>query len=257
MRKKYGLIGTSLSHSFSKTYFNEKFEKENIQGHEYGLYPISNINELPKLLGDYPELRGLNVTIPYKESVIPFLDELDETAKAVGAVNCIWISPPASNLRSPFLKGYNTDVFGFRQSIKPFLETQHERALILGTGGASKAVYHVLKEIGIDCYFVTRNKSGNNERNLFDYSELNEYIINAFKLIINTTPLGMYPDVDQSPEIPYQQLTSSHLLYDLIYNPSETEFLKKGKEQKASVVNGLSMLKQQAEEAWRIWNKAE
>jgi shikimate dehydrogenase len=253
MQKKYGLIGYPLSHSFSKAYFTEKFEKESRIDCEYELYPLGAIEQLPQLIKDNPELCGLNVTIPYKEQVIPFLDELDETAKIVGAVNCIKIS--ASGLRPPFLKGYNTDVYGFRQSIKPFLETQHERALILGTGGASKAVHHVLKEIGIDCYFVTRDKSSAKSDKAFSYDELNEYIMNAFKLIINTTPLGMFPDINTAPEIPYQYIASPHLLYDLVYNPAETEFLKKGKAQGASVVNGMSMLKQQAEEAWRIWNK--
>jgi shikimate dehydrogenase len=254
MRKKYGLIGYPLSHSFSKNYFNEKFEKENISDCEYELYPLSNINELPALLKNEPLLCGLNVTIPYKESVLPFLDELDATAKAVGAVNCIKISPPGSHLSSPRLKGYNTDVFGFRQSIKPFLEIRHERALIIGTGGSSKAVHHVLKEIGIDCYFLTRDKSKLKTDKAFEYSELNEYIMKAFRLIINTTPVGMYPEVDSAPGILYEHLAPGHLLYDLVYNPAETEFLKRGKAKGTATVNGLSMLKQQAEEAWRIWN---
>ncbi len=247
----YGLIGYPLSHSFSKKYFTEKFEQEKIVDCQYDLFPIETIDQFPKLIAEHPALRGLNVTIPYKQSVIPFLDELDETAKAVGAVNCI-------KVESRKLIGYNTDVFGFRQSIKPFLETQHERALILGTGGASKAVAYVLKEIGIDCYFVTRNKSNNQQlttNNIFNYSELNEIVMNAFKLIVNASPVGMYPNVNDAPELPYQLITSSHLLYDLVYNPIETEFLKRGKKQNASVVNGLSMLHQQAEEAWKIWNK--
>ena len=203
------------------------------------------------------DLRGLNVTIPYKESVIPFLDELDETAKEIGAVNCIRILDDAAQPSEKRLIGYNTDAFGFRQSIKPFLETQHERALILGTGGASKAVHYVLKTIGIDCYFVTRTKIISNQlitKNEFSYEELNEYVMSAFKLIVNTTPVGMYPNVDEAPAIPYEFLTPSHLLYDLVYNPAETEFLKRGKKMGASTLNGLSMLHQQAEEAWRIWN---
>jgi shikimate dehydrogenase len=256
MVKHYGLIGYPLSHSFSKKYFTEKFEKDNITDCEYHLYPIENISKLPQLIAENTQLCGLNVTIPYKESVIPFLDELDETAKAVGAVNCIKIVNPSS---SHILKGYNTDIFGFRQSIKPFLEIQHERALILGTGGASKAVAFVLKEIGIDCYFVTRDKQKATvpplyADKLFTYEELNEYIINAFKLIINTSPVGMYPNANEAPPIPYQFLQFSHLLYDLVYNPIETEFLKQGKLKGTAVVNGLSMLHLQAEEAWRIWN---
>ena len=171
------------------------------------------------------------------------MDELDETAKKIGAVNCIKITNPSpipmaigTKLPTPFLKGFNTDAFGFRQSIKPFLESHHERALILGTGGASKAVYHVLKEIGIDCFFVTRNKSGENQ---FTYEEVNENMLNAFKLIVNATPLGMFPNVDACPAIPYQFISSSHLLFDLIYNPTETEFLKRGKSHGAAIVNGL------------------
>ena len=170
--KIYGLIGYPLSHSFSKKYFTEKFEKDNISDCEYNLYPIEQINQLPKLIADNPTICGLNVTIPYKESVIPFLDELDDTAKAVGAVNCIKIVS-GSDYKIPRLIGYNTDVFGFRQSIKPFLETQHERALILGTGGVSKAVAFVLKEIGIDRYFVSRTKAPESIDKTFLYEELN------------------------------------------------------------------------------------
>ena len=248
MSKLYGLIGYPLTHSFSEKYFTEKFAKETISDSEYNLFPLQTIGQLTQLIKDNPRLSGLNVTIPFKESVIPFLDELDETAKKVGAVNCI-------KVESGKLKGYNTDVYGFKQSIKPFLENHHERALILGTGGASKAVYHVLKEIGIDCYFVSRDKSTATLKNVFDYEELNEYIFNAFKLIVNTTPVGMFPDINHAPKIPFERITSSHLLYDLVYNPMETEFLKRGKEKGALTVNGLSMLHQQAEEAWRIWNK--
>lgn len=253
MTNSYGLIGYPLSHSFSKKYFTEKFEKENISDSEYHAFPIEKIELLPQLIKDNPSLRGLSVTIPYKESVIPFLDELDATAKKIGAVNCIKITNTTthSQLPTPHFKGYNTDAFGFRQSIKPFLESQHERALILGTGGASKAVEYVLKEIGINCFFVTRNKTAENQ---FTYDEVNENMLNAFKLIINATPLGMFPNVDACPAIPYQYLSPSHLLYDLVYNPTETEFLKQGKLKGASIVNGFSMLQHQAEEAWRIWN---
>lgn len=280
--QQYGLIGYPLSHSFSKKYFTEKFEKEAVINCEYNLYPIENIEQLLQLITENQHLQGLNVTIPYKETVIPYLHELDDTAKAVGAVNCIKfgvrnsefrekVPKPNSNEQSNvgksqilnpkslILKGYNTDIFGFRQSIKPFLEIHHERALILGTGGASKAVVHVLQEIGIDCYFVTRNKSTANvpkayANKLFTYNEINEYIINAFKLIINTTPLGMYPQVNAAPPLPYHLLQPTHLLYDLVYNPTETEFLKQGKQQNTATVNGLSMLHIQAEEAWRVWN---
>ncbi len=259
MNKKFGLIGYPLSHSFSEKYFIEKFERENIPDCKYNLYPIEKIEQLSQLLADNPELCGLNVTIPYKESIIPFLDELDENAKAVGAVNCIKIVKDTETKASRLI-GFNTDIFGFKQSIKPFLETQHHRALILGAGGGAKAVSFVLKEIGIDCFFVTRSKrAGNVEdqqiENLFSYEELNENIVNAFKLIINASPVGMYPNINEAPALPYRFISHSHLLYDLIYNPNETEFLKRGKSKGASVVNGLSMLHQQAEEAWRIWNK--
>lgn len=256
--RTYGLIGYPLSHSFSKKYFTEKFEKEQLKDHEYHLFPIEKIDEFPDLIRKHPGLWGLNVTIPYKESVIPYLDELDETAKEIGAVNCIRILGDDNGNNSKKLIGYNTDAFGFRQSIKPFLETQHERALILGTGGASKAVHYVLKTIGIDCYFVTRTKIISNQlitKNEFSYEELNEYVMSAFKLIVNTTPVGMYPNIEEAPAIPYELLTPSHLLYDLVYNPEETEFLKRGKKMGASTLNGLSMLHQQAEEAWRIWNQ--
>ncbi len=246
--KQFGLIGFPLTHSFSKNYFSEKFEKENIENCAYELFPIERIELINDLIKQRPNLVGLNVTIPYKESVIPFLHELDATAKAIGAVNCI-------KIENGKLIGYNTDAFGFKQSIKPFLETHHERALILGTGGASKAVYHVLNEIGIDCFFVSRDKSTLKTTKAFNYNELNEHVFNAFKLIVNTSPVGTYPNVSEAPEIPYELLTPNHLLYDLVYNPTETEFLKRGKQQGATAINGLSMLHQQAEEAWRIWHK--
>jgi shikimate dehydrogenase len=246
--KQFGLIGFPLTHSFSKNYFSEKFEKEKIENCAYELYPIEHIESINDLIKQHPNLAGLNVTIPYKESVIPFLHELDATAKAIGAVNCI-------KIENGKLIGYNTDAFGFKQSIKPFLETHHERALILGTGGASKAVFHVLNEIGIDCFFVSRDKSTLKTTKAFNYNELNEHVLNAFKLIVNTSPVGTYPNVSEAPEIPYKLLTSNHLLYDLVYNPTETEFLKRGKQQGATAINGLSMLHQQAEEAWRIWSK--
>jgi shikimate dehydrogenase len=255
--KTYGLIGYPLGHSFSKKYFTEKFEKENIKDNIYNLYPIENIHLFPKLINDNSNLLGLNVTIPYKESIITFLDELDATAKGIGAVNCIKILNDEKKIKGVIknkkLIGYNTDAFGFRQSIKPFLEKQHEKALILGTGGASKAVAYVLREIGVNCFFVSRTKS-ETSKNQFIYNELNENIINTFKLIVNSSPVGTYPNIEEAPPIPYQYISSEHLLYDLVYNPEQTEFLKRGKEKGATTVNGLSMLQQQAEEAWRIWN---
>ncbi len=255
-KRGFGLIGKTITHSFSKDYFTNKFEKEEILDCEFNLFPLADVVLLPALLQLNPNIEGLSVTIPYKESVMELLHEQDETARKVGAVNCIKIQRTNAQ---PKLIGYNTDVFGFRQSIKPFLESQHERALILGTGGASKSVEYVLNEIGIDCYFVSRDKASKTNRlpsnRRFEYQELTENYMKAFKLIVNTTPLGMFPDVTSAPAIPYEFLTPSHLLYDLTYNPKETEFLKRGKQQGTSIVNGYSMLKQQAEEAWRIWNK--
>lgn len=246
-QRLFGLIGYPLSHSFSETYFTEKFKRESISDARYQLFPIERIELLPELLKEQPQLKGLNVTIPFKEAVLPFLHQLDPVAEKVKAVNCIRIDEGR-------LTGFNTDVFGFKQSIKPFLESHHERALIFGTGGASKAVVHVLEEIGIDCYFVTRDKQTLQGKKGFDYEELNEYVLNAFKLLVNTTPVGMYPTISEFLPLPYEFIGPSHLVYDLIYNPEQTELLKKAKQQGATTLNGLSMLKQQAEEAWRIWN---
>lgn len=241
----FGLLGHPLSHSFSRKYFQEKFQQEGITDCEYHLFDIPDLAMLPELLDHNPQIEGFNVTIPYKEAILPYLTQLDETAKAVGAVNTVKVN--GNNLT-----GYNTDVHGFRQSIKPFLEMHHERALILGTGGGAKAVHHVLKQIGIDCRFVSRIAGGKKDH--FNYEDVNRYVIEAFPLIINTTPLGMYPLVDRFPPIPYEHITSKHLLYDLVYNPAETGFLEKGKAQGAVTMNGLSMLYAQADKAWEIWN---
>jgi len=243
--KKYGLIGHPLSHSFSKKYFTEKFEKENIINCSYELFDIENINQFSEILEKTPNLKGLNITIPYKEKIIPFLTEIDETAKAIGAVNTIKI------LNESKLKGYNTDYYGFKKSLKPFLDINHERALIFGTGGASKTVKFVLNELNIDCLLVSRNPKNDNE---ISYNDVNEYVIKYHQIIINTTPIGMFPNTKDYPKFDYKNLTSKHLLYDLIYNPTETEFLKKGKQQGCITLNGLQMLKLQAEKSWRIWN---
>lgn len=245
--KTYGLIGKSLGHSFSKGYFTDKFAKNDIQA-EYKNFELENINLLIDTIKKNETLKGLNVTIPYKEEVLPLLNEIDDTAKAIGAVNTIKIT---QNNRQLNLKGFNTDAFGFKQSIKPFLASQHENALILGTGGASKAVEFVLKEIGINVHFVSRTiKDGN----YLTYDQLNEIAIKHFKLIVNCTPLGTFPNIKDKPSLPYNSITKQHLLYDLIYNPEQTEFLRLGKEKNALTVNGLSMLKHQAEKAWKIWN---
>ena len=243
--KKYGLIGHPLTHSFSKKFFTEKFEKEQLNDCQYDLYDISSINELSTILKNNPELRGLNVTIPYKEIVMGVLDELDEDAKKIGAVNTIKVEKNK-------LIGYNTDYFGFKQSLKPFLEISQERALILGTGGASKAVYHALTSLNINCLFVSRNPKNENE---ISYEDVNEYVIRNHQIIVNTTPVGTYPNINEKPNIDYTQITAKHLLYDLVYNPTETQFLKEGKQQGAIVLNGLQMLQLQAEKAWEIWNK--
>lgn len=244
----FGLIGKSLSHSFSKSYLEEKFIKENKIDFLYSNFDLENLDTFPELVLKH-HLSGLNVTKPYKESIIPFLNELEITAKEIGAVNCIKITWENNQ---PFLKGYNTDYYGFAQSIKPFLEPIHQRALILGTGGASKAIAYALKNVGIEVYYVTSGEK--KAANYFNYNELNEHVLNAFKLIVNCTPLGMYPKADACPDIPFEFLTSEHLLYDLIYNPEETLFLQKGKAQGAVTINGLNMLKLQADKAWEIWH---
>ena len=243
-----GLIGKSLSHSFSKSYLEEKFIKENKSDFLYTNFDLENLDTFSELVLKH-RLSGLNVTKPYKESIIPFLNELDVTAKEIGAVNCIKITWEND---TPYLKGYNTDYYGFAQSIKPFLEPIHQKALILGTGGASKAIAYALKNVGVDFYYVTTGEK--KAANYFHYSELNEYVLNAFKLIVNCTPLGMYPKAEVFPDIPFQYLTAEHLLYDLIYNPEETLFLQRGKAQGAITINGLNMLKLQADKAWEIWH---
>lgn len=245
--KTYGLLGKSLTHSFSKKYFSDKFSKLGIDDCQYINLEIESIEDLPKILNQ-ENLTGFNVTIPYKIEIIPYLDELDEVASKVGAVNTVSIEQRNGKKH---LKGYNTDAFGFHQMIKPFLLSHHEHALILGTGGASKSVEYVLKQYGIDVRFATRQATKENQLN---WKDINENVIHYHQLIVNTTPLGMFPDVDQKPDLPYLAATKDHLLIDLIYNPSETEFMRLGKSQGAVVLNGQTMLQQQAEKAWEIWN---
>ncbi len=244
--KQYGLIGHTLSHSFSKKYFEEKFEKENITDSAYELYDIKNIDLFPEILKGSPNLKGLNVTIPYKELILPFLSDIDATANKIGAINTIKINDNGNTL-----KGYNTDYYGFKKSLKPFLDINHERALIFGTGGAAKTVKYVLNELNIKCLSVSRNPKNDDE---ISYNDINEYVIKHHQIIINTTPMGMFPNIADYPEFDYSNLTTKHLLYDLIYNPLVTEFLKRGKQQGCITLNGLQMLKLQAEESWRIWN---
>lgn len=243
--RTFGLIGFPLSHSFSPSWFAEKFKKLGIRDAVYKAFPLESIDQLPELLKREPELQGLNVTIPYKEGVIPFLHELSEDAQAVGAVNTI-------HIRNGKLKGFNTDIFGFRQSLKPFLESRHESALILGTGGASKAVQYVLREIGIRFTLVSRGKAAGT----LSYEDLTPETVAPFRLIVNCTPVGMFPEMNACPlpEKCFSAVGPYHLVVDLIYNPEETVLIKKCREIGALTLNGLTMLHQQAEESWRIWN---
>jgi shikimate dehydrogenase len=240
MQKQYGLIGYPLTHSFSPAYFHARFDSEGVDA-GYTAFPIHNIEELPKLIIHHPKLYGLNVTIPYKEQVLPYLDAIDDAAKVIGAVNCI-------DIKDNQLKGYNTDYIGFMNSLKPLLQIQHTHALVLGTGGASKAVQYALQQLGI-AYKVVSRTDGD-----YRYTDLTDAIVSSHKLIINTTPLGMYPDIDDFPPLLYNTITKEHLLYDLVYNPDETKFLSLGKQQGATIKNGYEMLVLQAEESWRIWN---
>lgn len=246
--RKYGLLGYPLGHSFSRTYFNRKFEAEKINA-QYVNFEIPEIKEIKNVIKDNPDLCGLNVTLPYKSQVIPFLDEIDENAKLIGAVNVIKFTK--GFLGKTKLKGFNSDIVGFKQSIEPLLDESHRKALILGTGGSSKAVYHGLKQLGIDATFVSRNPKDL----CITYEEITPKMLEYYTVIVNCTPLGMYPHINNCPDIPYEALTPKHLLYDLLYNPDETRFMKKGKMQGAVVKNGLEMLLLQAFEAWQIWNK--
>lgn len=257
MAKRYGLIGFPLEHSFSPSYFKEKFIAENISDAEYKLFPLSFTQELNVLIENEPTLLGLNVTIPYKESVIPFLDEISEEAKQIGAVNCIKIVRKKSESEngkeseeSIKLVGYNTDVYGFEQSLLPHLRS-NLKALILGSGGSSKAVRFVLNKLQIPFCLVSRNRT----ENCVSYKQLDEQVMSSYRLIINTTPLGLFPNTESYPDIPYQHLNERNILYDLIYNPEETEFMRRGKQKRATVIGGLKMLQLQADKSWEIWAK--
>ncbi|WCM42635.1 shikimate dehydrogenase [Flavobacterium sp. CBA20B-1] len=236
--KTYGLIGKNISYSFSRNYFNNKFNKESILNTQYINFDIDNLSELNLLFKD--KYQGFNVTIPYKEAIIPYLDELDIHAEKIGAVNTIKIENEKKI-------GYNTDWIGFKKSIATLLEVHHTKALILGTGGASKAVIYALEQLQIETLLVSR--SGKTT-----YNDLSEDIIQNHKIIINCTPLGTFPNTETAPKIPYKLLTNNHLAYDLVYNPAETLFLKNCKKQGATIKNGWEMLQIQAEEAWKIWN---
>ncbi len=240
----FGLIGHPLTHSFSKKYFTEKFLKENIKGCSYELFDIDNINLLPEIIAAHPHLKGLNVTIPYKKQVIPFLSNTAYLPQGLMACNCIKID------NGNFI-GYNTDVVGFEQSFLPLLQPHHKKALVLGNGGATGAVTYVLQQLNIPYHIVSRQAVGDN---IIGYNDITADVLEAATVIINTTPLGTYPNVENRPDIPYQYLTPRHYLFDLVYNPEKTLFLQSGEAAGAAIKNGADMLVIQAEESWKIWN---
>lgn len=242
MKKIYGLLGRNIGYSFSKSFFSEKFKNENLN-YEYINFDITEIKDIVDIIKN-PQVQGLNVTIPYKEEIISYLDDLDPIAKEIGAVNVIKLN------KDQKLKGYNSDYYGFTESLKPLLNEKIKKALILGTGGASKAIAYALNQLNIEYTFVSRNPDFNE----LSYIDLDEDIMSAYTLIINCTPLGTYPNIENYPDIPYEYVTKNHVLYDLIYNPEETTFMSKGKEKGAKVSNGLKMLILQAKKAWEIWN---
>ena len=246
---KYGLIGFPLGHSFSVSFFNEKFTNENINA-RYINFEIPQIDELPEILASNPELKGLNVTIPYTQKVISYLDDISPEAKSIGAVNVIRITHKGKN---PILKGFNSDVIGFTRSIEPMLDKFHKKALILGTGGASKAIEYGLNTLGLETLFVSRTKRDG----CITYDEVTPELVKEYNVIVNCTPVGMYPKADSCPDLPYEAMGSHNILYDLIYNPDETLFMKKGAEHGATTKNGLEMLLLQAFASWDFWNGEE
>ena len=244
-RTKFGLVGKNISYSFSEGYFLKKFEELKLSNLSYRNFDIPEIEEFPFLIYQREEeFKGFNVTIPYKQSIMRYLSEVDADAEKIGAVNTIKVNNQNE------LIGYNTDIYGFENSLKPLLKLHHKKALILGTGGASKAIAFVLDKLNIEYQFVSRTKSDAT----ISYADLSKEVLENHQLIINCTPLGTHPNIESCPEIPYQFLTEKYLLFDLIYNPSESTFLKKGKENGAAIKNGLEMLELQAEKSWEIWN---
>jgi len=243
--KLLGLIGKSLKHSFSKKWFSQKFENEGISNYLYCNFELDSIESFPEFLKSNLNLVGFNVTIPYKESIISYLDDLSNEARLVGAVNCVLVEPGSQKTI-----GHNTDVYGFASSIKPFVEPKHERALILGNGGAAKAVKFALQNLGIKVLIVTRNPKNENE---ISYQEVTDNLLKHFLLVVNTTPLGTFPDILEMPPINLNGITKEHIVYDLIYNPSKTLFLQTAEEKGATVFNGYDMLKLQAEKAWQLF----
>ena len=243
---KYGLIGYPLGHSFSQSYFNEKFQNENIDA-LYENFEIPSIENFPEIIETNPNLRGLNVTIPYKEKVISYLDVISPEAREIGAVNVIKVERKG---KSTYLTGYNSDVIGFTRSIEPLIEKYHKRALILGTGGASKAVNYGLKSLGLETVFVSRYR----KPDTICYEDITPKVIKEYNVIVNCTPLGMFPHTDECPNLPYEAMNTQTLLYDLIYNPDMTMFMQKGAEHGATVKNGLEMLLLQAFASWEFWH---
>lgn len=241
--KRYGLIGRTLTHSFSKSYFTKKFEESSLSDCVYENFELKTIEEFPTLFSTHPDLKGLNVTIPYKEEVLPYLTSVNDVVKEIGACNCIKVDGKE-------LMGYNTDVVGFRNSLEPKLQPHHKKALILGTGGAAKAIRYVLSQLGIEYALVSRRK----KMNELGYEDIGDEVLAEYHLLINTTPLGMYPNVDADPAIPYEFITPKHFLFDIIYNPEKTKFLCEGERRGAQICNGYEMLIGQAEESWRLWN---
>jgi len=247
--KTYGLIGHRLGYSFSKGFFTEKFEKENLAGHEYVNFELDSIEEFPEIFKQNDHIAGLNCTIPYKQQIMPYLDEIDEEAAKVGAINTVKIIRTADGVK---LKGFNTDIYGFENSLKPMLGDKHKKALILGTGGASKAIKYILDKLGLT--YVSASIEEQLQRDEIRYEQIDEALLKEYLVVINATPLGTFPKVDNCPNIPYEFITADHVLFDLVYNPEETLFMKKGKEKGAAVKNGLEMLHGQAKKAWEIWN---
>lgn len=243
-QNRFGLVGRNISYSFSQDYFNQKFKALGLIDHSYENFDLLHIEEFQPLIKSQEKLKGLNVTIPYKEAVIPYLDKLSKKAQKIGAVNTI-------KLTKNGWKGYNTDVYGFEKSIKPYLNAHQKNALILGTGGASKAVAFALKEMGIAITFVSRNAKGNQ----LSYSDIDQEVLKKHTIIVNCTPMGTFPEIQNKPNLPYRFLTKDHLLFDLIYNPEKTAFLKAGEKHGAAILNGFRMLQLQAEKAWEIWNR--
>jgi shikimate dehydrogenase len=245
--RKFGLIGYPLGHSFSKKYFTDKFHNENITDCLYENYPLQHLNDFKKLIADESDLCGLNVTIPYKSEIIRYLDKIEPEAREIGAVNVLKLKRDEGNIK---LYGYNSDITGIRDSLSHFLLGNVRNAIILGTGGSSRAVCYVLKKAGIDVTFISRER----KPDILSYTDISQKLMDNTGLIVNTTPIGMFPDIESRPDIKYELLDSKHILFDLVYNPELTSFLKEGREHGCTIINGLKMLHSQAEKSWEIWN---